>query len=134
GLDAAKGVYLTTAWYWDQDDESRAWAERFEKKMDKKPSMLQAGDYSAATTYLKAVQATGTTDGDTVMNWLRNNKIEDFFLREGKLREDGLMLHDMYLMQVKTPAESKSPWDYYTPVARLDGNDIYTSLEESTCK
>ncbi|WP_228129236.1 ABC transporter substrate-binding protein [Pusillimonas sp. T7-7] len=134
GLDVAQGLYLTTAWYWDQDAESRAWAERFEKRMNKKPSMLQAGDYSAATTYLKAVKATGSTDGDTIMDWLRNNTIQDFFLQEGKLREDGLMLHDMYLMQVKTPAESKAPWDYYKPVAKLAGSDIYTSLEESTCK
>lgn len=134
GLDVAQGLYLTTAWYWDQDAESRAWAERFEKRMNKKPSMLQAGDYSAATTYLKAVKATDSTDGDTIMDWLRNNTIQDFFLQEGKLREDGLMLHDMYLMQVKTPAESKAPWDYYKPVAKLAGSDIYTSLEESTCK
>ena len=133
GLDAAQGLYLTTAWYWDQNDESRAWAKRFQERMNKKPSMLQAGDYSATTTYLKAVKATGSTDGDTIMNWLRNNTIHDFFLKEGKLRQDGLMLHDMYLMQVKAPAESKAPWDYYKPVATLAGSDIYTSLEESTC-
>ena len=134
GLESAQGLYLTTAWYWDQDEASRNWAERFSQRMNKKPSMLQAGDYSAATTYFKAVKATGSTDGSTIMDWLRNNTIQDFFLQEGKLRQDGLMLHDMYLMQVKSPAESKAPWDYYKPVARLAGSDIYTSLEESTCR
>lgn len=127
-------MYLTTAWYWDQDDASRQWAARFEEKMKKKPSMLQAGDYSAATTYLKAVAATGSTDGDTVMKWLKANPVNDFFVKDGRIRADGLMVHDMFLMQVKTPAESKGPWDYYKLVARAPGDQIYTSPAESTCR
>jgi len=134
GLQAAQGMYLTTAWYWDQDDASRQWAARFEERMKKKPSMLQAGDYSAATTYLKAVAATKTTDGDTVMKWLKANPVNDFFVKDGKIRADGLMQHDMFLMQVKTPAESKGPWDYYKLVARAPGDQIYTSPAESTCR
>ncbi|WP_373980604.1 ABC transporter substrate-binding protein [Achromobacter sp. JD417] len=134
GLPAAQNMYLTTAWYWDQDDASRKWASRFEAVMKKKPSMLQAGDYSAATTYLKAVEATKSTDGDTIMKWLKANPVNDFFVKDGKIRADGLMVHDMFLMQVKTPAESKAPWDYYKLVARVPGTQVYTSPEESTCR
>ncbi|MCP2517796.1 ABC transporter substrate-binding protein [Achromobacter mucicolens] len=134
GLPAAQNMYLTTAWYWDQDDPSRKWASRFEAVMKKKPSMLQAGDYSAATTYLKAVEATKSTDGDTIMKWLKANPVNDFFVKDGKIRADGLMVHDMFLMQVKTPAESKAPWDYYKLVARVPGTQVYTSPEESTCR
>ncbi|WP_419204750.1 ABC transporter substrate-binding protein [Bordetella trematum] len=133
GLQAAQGMYLTTAWYWDQDDASRQWASRFEARMKKKPSMLQAGDYSAASTYLKAVAATQSTDGDTVMKWLKANPVNDMFVKDGKIRADGLMVHDMYLMQVKTPAESKGPWDYYKLIAQVPGEQIYTLPQESTC-
>ncbi|KAG1254153.1 hypothetical protein G6F65_017156 [Rhizopus arrhizus] len=134
GLAAAQDMYLTTAWYWDQDDASRKWAARFEERMKKKPSMLQAGDYSVTTTYLKAVQATGTTDGDTIMKWLKAIPVHDGCAQVAPIRADGLMVHDMYLMQVKTPAESKAPWDYYKVVATLPGDEFYTKLSESTCK
>ncbi|WP_251862746.1 ABC transporter substrate-binding protein [Achromobacter sp. Marseille-Q4962] len=133
GLPAAQGMYLTTAWYWDQDDASRQWAARFEQVMKKKPTMLQAADYSAASTYLKAVAATGGTDGDAIMKWLRANPVNDFFVQGGKLRADGLLVHDMYLMQVKKPSESKGPWDYYKLVSRVPGDQIYTSPSESAC-
>jgi branched-chain amino acid transport system substrate-binding protein len=134
GLDATKGMYLTDGWYWDQSDASRAWAKKFESKVGRKPSMLQAGDYSSATFYLNAVKATGSDNGDDVMKWMKSNKVNDFFAQGGYVREDGRMIHDMYLMQVKTPAESKGPWDYYKVVATLPGDEVYTKLSESTCK
>lgn len=134
GLDATKGMYLTDGWYWDQSDASRAWAKKFEAKVGRKPSMLQAGDYSSAMFYLNAVKATGSDNGDDVMKWMKSNKVNDFFAQGGYVREDGRMIHDMYLMQVKTPAESKGPWDYYKVVATLPGDEVYTKLSESTCK
>ena len=133
GLEAAQGLYLTTGWYWDKDDESRKWAQRFFEKHKRMPSFLQAGDYSSASFYLRAIKATGTDDADTVMKWMKSNKVGDFFAPEGVVREDGRMVHDMYLAQVKTPSESKQPWDYYKIVRTLPGNDVYASLEESTC-
>ncbi|MEN4919865.1 ABC transporter substrate-binding protein [Achromobacter spanius] len=134
GLDATKGMYLTDGWYWDQSDASRAWAKKFESKVGRKPSMLQAGDYSSATFYLNAVKATGSDNGDDVMKWMKSNKVNDFFAQGGYVREDGRMIHDMYLMQVKNPADSKGPWDYYKVVATLPGDEVYTKLSESTCK
>ncbi len=134
GLQATQGMYLTDGWYWDQSDASRAWSKKFEAKVGRKPSMLQAGDYSATAFYLNAIKATGTDDGDTVMKWMKSNKVNDFFAQGGYVREDGRMIHDMYLMQVKTPAESKAPWDYYKVVATLPGDEVYTKLSESTCK
>ncbi|OAE51483.1 ABC transporter permease [Achromobacter mucicolens] len=134
GLDATKGMYLTDGWYWDQSDASRAWSKKFEAKVGRKPSMLQAGDYSSAMFYLNAVKATGSDNGDDVMKWMKSNKVNDFFAQGGVVREDGRMVHDMYLMQVKSPAESKGPWDYYKVVATLPGDEVYTKLSESTCK
>ncbi|HEY9272908.1 ABC transporter substrate-binding protein [Achromobacter sp.] len=134
GLPATQGMYLTDGWYWDQSDASRAWSKKFEAKVGRKPSMLQAGDYSATAFYLNAIKATGTDDGDAVMKWMKSNKVNDFFAQGGYVREDGRMIHDMYLMQVKTPAESKAPWDYYKVVATLPGDEVYTKLSESTCK
>ncbi|WP_313460527.1 ABC transporter substrate-binding protein, partial [Achromobacter sp.] len=125
GLQATQGMYLTDGWYWDQSDASRAWSKKFEAKVGRKPSMLQAGDYSALSFYLNAVKATGTDDGDAVMKWMKSNKVNDFFAQGGYVREDGRMIHDMYLMQVKTPAESKAPWDYYKVVATLPGDEVY---------
>ncbi|CPM45114.1 ABC transporter substrate-binding protein [Bordetella pertussis] len=133
GLDATKGMYLTDGWYWDQSDASRAWAKKFEDKIGRKPSMLQAGDYSAAMFYLNAVKATGSDDGDATMKWMKSNKINDFFAQGGYVREDGRMIHDMYLMKVKSKEESKGPWDYYNVVATLPGDEVYTKLSESTC-
>jgi len=133
GLKSTQGMYLTDGWYWDQSDASRAWTKRFEEKIKRKPSMLQAADYSAVTFYLNAVKATGSDDTDTVMKWMKSNKINDFFATNGYVREDGRMVHDMFLMQVKTPAESKGPWDYYKIVETLPGDKVYASLAESTC-
>jgi branched-chain amino acid transport system substrate-binding protein len=134
GLKATQNMYLTDGWYWDLDDASRAWAKKFQDKVGRKPSMLQAGDYSSVSYYLKAVKETGTDDADTILKWMRGNPVNDFFAQNGRVREDGRMVHDMYLMQVKTPEESKAPWDYYKVVAKLPGDEVYTKLSESTCK
>ncbi|MBP6019574.1 MAG: ABC transporter substrate-binding protein [Burkholderiaceae bacterium] len=134
GLDATAGLYLTSGWYWDQSDESRKWAQRFFDTHKRMPSFLQAGDYSSAAFYLKAIKETGSDDTDTVMKWMKSNKINDMFTNNGYVREDGRMIHDMYLMQVKSTAESKKPWDYYKTVATLPGDQVYASLAESTCK
>jgi branched-chain amino acid transport system substrate-binding protein len=133
GLQATQNMYLTDGWYWDQNDASRAWSKKFEAKVGRKPSMLQAGDYSSVSFYLNAVKATGTDDADTILKWMRSNKINDMFAQGGYVREDGRMVHDMYLMQVKTPKESKGRWDYYKVVATLPGDQVYTKLSESTC-
>ena len=134
GLKATQNMYLTDSWYWDQDDASRAWTKRFEEKVNRKPSSLQAADYSSVAFYLSGVKATGTDDADALMKWMKSNKVNDFYAKNGVVREDGRMVHDMYLMQVKTPKESKGPWDYYKVVATLPGDDVYTKLSESTCK
>jgi len=134
GLNATKGLYLTDSWYWDQSDEARAWTKKFEAKVNRKPSSLQAGDYSAVSFYLNGVKATGTDDPDALMKWMKSNKVNDFYAKDGYVREDGRMVHDMYLMQVKTPEESKGAWDYYKVVSTLPGDEVYTKLSESTCK
>jgi branched-chain amino acid transport system substrate-binding protein len=125
GLETAQGLYLTTAWYWDLNDETRAFARRFFEKMKKQPTMTQAGTYSATLTYLKAVKAAGTTDSEPVMAELRRTKINDMFTRGGYIRADGVMVHDMYVMQVKSPRESKYPWDYYRVVTVMAGSDAF---------
>ncbi|HVN44430.1 MAG TPA: ABC transporter substrate-binding protein [Steroidobacteraceae bacterium] len=121
GLETAQGLYLTTSWYWDLNDETRAFARRFFGKMQSQPTMTQAGTYSATLTYLKAVKAAGSTDSDKVMAELRRTKIDDLFTKGGYLRADGVMVHDMYVMQVKSPRESKYPWDYYKVVDVMAG-------------
>jgi len=133
GLDLTKGMYLTTAWYWDMNDESRAWTKRYEAKMHKAPSFLQAADYSATTQYLKAVKAIGSDDADKVMAQLKKIKINDMFTKNGVIRPDGLMLHDMYLAQVKTPAESKGEWDLYNITQTIPGAQAYNTKAESKC-
>ncbi len=133
GLDATQGMYLTDGWYWDMNPETRAWSKRYFAKMKKEPSMLQAADYSAATTYLNAVKALGTDDATKVMAKLRTTKINDMFTKNGVIREDGRMVHDMYLMQVKPKSESKYPWDYYKLVATIPGDQAYTKKSETKC-
>ncbi|NLC35521.1 MAG: ABC transporter substrate-binding protein [Alcaligenaceae bacterium] len=134
GLDATQGMFLTSGWYSDLDDDSRKWAERFYEKHNRMPSFVQAADYSSALFYLKGVKETGTDDGTEMMKWMKSNKIDDFFGKGGYVREDGRMIHEMYLMQVKKPDESKRDWDYYNVVERLPGENVYGTLEESTCK
>ena len=125
GLPAAQGLYLTTAWYWDLSPETRAFGKRFFAKFNREPTMDQAGAYSATLTYLKAVKAVGSTDPDKVMAELKKAKINDMFTKGGYIRADGAMIHDMYVMQVKTPKESKYPWDYYRLVKKMSGEEAF---------
>jgi branched-chain amino acid transport system substrate-binding protein len=134
GLNVTQGMQFTDGWYWDQNDETRAWSKKFEARVKRKPSMIQAGDYSAVSFYLKAVKETGSDNGDTVMKWMKSNKVNDMFAKNGYVREDGRMIHDMFLMEVKKPSESKGPWDYYKQIAVLPGEEVFTKLSESTCK
>jgi len=133
GLNTTQGLYLTDGWYWDQNDASRAWAKRYFAKMKKQPSMLQAADYSAATNYLNAVKTLGSDDADKVMAQLKKTRINDMFTKNGEIRPDGRMVYDMYLMQVKTPKESKGAWDYYKVVATIPGAQAYTTKAETKC-
>jgi branched-chain amino acid transport system substrate-binding protein len=134
GLQAAQGMYLTVAWYWNLNDQTRAWAKRFEAKVGRAPNFIQAADYSATMFYLNAVKATGTDDAHTVMKSMKSHKVNDFFAHGGYVRADGTFIHDMYLVQVKTPQESKSTWDLYKVVATLPGDEVYTKPADSPCK
>ena len=125
GLKTAQGLYLTTGWYWDLNDETRAFAKRFFAKMNRQPTMDHAGAYSATMTYLKAVKVAGTPDPDKVMAQLKKDKINDMFAKGGYIRADGAMIHEMYVMQVKTPQESKYPWDYYRIVRKMNGEEAF---------
>jgi branched-chain amino acid transport system substrate-binding protein len=125
GLQAAQGLFLTTAWYWDLDDDTRAFARRFFDKMKKEPTMNQAGYYSATLTYLRAVKAVGTTDSDKVMAELKKTKINDVFVKGGYIRADGVMIHPLYVMQVKSPQESRYPWDYFKVVKQMSGEEAF---------
>jgi branched-chain amino acid transport system substrate-binding protein len=133
GLQATQGMLLSSAFYWDRDDATRAFAKRFFERLHKMPNMSQAGVYSATTHYLQAVKAAGTTETAAVMRIMRDTPINDFFTHDGHIRADGLMVHDMYLFQVKTPAESKAPWDYYKLVATIPGDEAFQPLAESRC-
>ena len=125
GLDVAQGLTITTAWYWDLNDETRAFSKRYQERTQKPPTMAQAGTYSATRTYLNAVKAAGTTDADKVMAELKRTKINDMFAKGGYIRGDGLMIHSMYVMQVKSPQESKYPWDYCKVVKVMSGEDAF---------
>ena len=125
GLKTAQGLYLTTGWYWDLNDETRAFAKRFFAKMNRQPTMDHAGAYSATMTYLKALKAAGTPDPDKVMAQLKKDKINDMFAKGGYIRADGAMIHEMYVMQVKTPQESKYPWDYYKIIRKMSGEEAF---------
>ena len=132
-LEIAQGLIFTEGFYWDLNDETRAFAKRFIAKDGLMPSMYQAGVYSAVTHYLKAVKATGSKDTQKVLAWMHANKVDDFFSHGGYIREDGRMVHDMYLLQAKTPAESKSEWDLDKVVAVLPGDDVYRPLKDGGC-
>jgi branched-chain amino acid transport system substrate-binding protein len=133
GLEQAQGMLLTDAFYWDQDEKSRAFARRFEARIGRKPTMMQAGVYSAATHYLKAVEAAKTDDAQTVLAQMRKMPVNDIFARNGHIREDGQMVHDMYLVEVKTPAESKEPWDLYKILETVPGDKAFQPIEKSAC-
>ena len=125
GLPAAQGLLLTTSFYWDMDDKTREWSKRFFAKMNKMPTMWQAGVYSSVMNYLNAVKDSGTDDPLKVEAKMREKPIDDFFARHGRLREDNLMVHDLFLVQVKTPEESKYPWDYYKVLTPISGEDAF---------
>ena len=133
GLQTAQGLYLTTGWYWDLDEQTRAFGKRYFAKMKKEPTMNQAAYYSATITYLNAVKTANSTDSAKVMAELKKMKINDMFVKGGYIRQDGVMIHDMYVMQVKTPQESKYPWDYYKVVKKMSGEEAFGPLSDSTC-
>ncbi|UIF88808.1 ABC transporter substrate-binding protein [Cupriavidus sp. UYPR2.512] len=132
GLKNTEGLLMTDSWYWDMNDETRTFANRFFLRNKKMPSSLQAADYSAVSTYLKAVEAAKTDDADKVMAELKKLKINDFY-NKGYIRADGRNIHDMYLMQVKAPADSRMPWDYLKVVATIPGDQAFTTPTESKC-
>jgi branched-chain amino acid transport system substrate-binding protein len=133
GLRTAGGLMLTEAFYWDMNDATRAWSKRYFEKMKKMPNMSQAGAYSSTMHYLKAVQAAKTDDTATVMAQMKATPINDFFAKNGRIREDGRMVHDMYLFEVKPQAESKYPWDYYKLLATVPGDKAFLPLAQSKC-
>ena len=133
GLKATQGMYLTDSWYWNQSPESRAWAKKFFEKFKRMPSSLQAADYSVTQFYLNAVKAANSDDGDKTMEQMRKMKVNDMYAKNGYVRADGSMIHDMYLMQVKTPETSTTPWDYYNVVATSKGEDAFLTKAESKC-
>ena len=132
GLRNTEGLLMTDSWYWDMNDDTRKFANRYFGKMKKMPSSLQAADYSAVRTYLKAVEQAKTDDPDKVMAELKKIKINDFYTK-GYIRQDGRGIHDMYLMQVKAPADSKKPWDYMKIVATIPGDQAFTTVADSKC-
>ncbi|HET7886621.1 MAG TPA: ABC transporter substrate-binding protein [Bradyrhizobium sp.] len=132
GLEAAQGLVLTEAFYWDQNDKTRAFSERFFKRTGRMPSMIHAGTYSATLQYLKAVKAAGTKDSDAVVKKLKELPVDDAFA-QGKVLENGRFVHDLYLFEVKKPSESKKPWDYYKQLAVVPGDKAFFTAKESGC-
>lgn len=133
GLEATQGMYLTTAFYWDRDEETRAFSKRFFDKVKIMPNMGQAGVYSSTLAYLKAVEAAGTDEAGPVMAKLKSMRVNDVFVKDGWVREDGRFMREMYLMQVKKPSESKYPWDYYHLRATIPANEAFRPLSQSDC-
>jgi branched-chain amino acid transport system substrate-binding protein len=133
GLKTTQGMYLTDSWYWNRDAETRTWSRKFFEKIKRMPSSIQAGDYSAAQHYLAAVKAAGTDDADKVLAQMKKTKVNDIFTKGGFIRDDGRMVHDMYLMQVKSPDKSVEPWDYYNVVQTFKGEEAWTTKAESKC-
>jgi branched-chain amino acid transport system substrate-binding protein len=132
GLKTANGLVFTTAFYWDLDDATRAWSKRFFERNQRMPGMVQAGTYSAVLHYLKALREAGTVDGNAVAAKMRQLPVDDFFAK-GQVREDGRMMHAMYLVEVKTPNESKGAWDYYKVLRQIPAEDVAQPLSESKC-
>jgi branched-chain amino acid transport system substrate-binding protein len=132
GLNAAQGLVLTEAFYWDRDDRSREFSEKFMKRTGRMPNMIQAGTYSATLAYLKAVQAAGTKDTEAVATKLKELPVDDAFAK-GKVQQNGRFVHDLYLFEVKKPSESKKPWDYYKMLATVPGDQAFPTAAESGC-
>jgi branched-chain amino acid transport system substrate-binding protein len=133
GLQAAHGLQLTEAFYWDQNDQTRAWSKRFFEKMKRQPSMIQAGVYGAVTHYLSAIKASGSDDGLTVVKEMKATPVNDFMTKNGKIREDGRLVRDMYLFEVKAPSESKGAWDYYKQIAVIPGEEAFKLPGPNEC-
>ncbi len=133
GLENARGLYLTTAFYWDLNDDTRKWSRRFFERHKKMPTMVHAGVYSAVTHYLSAVKAAGTDDADPVVARMKATPVNDFFAKNGRIGPDGLHRHEMYLVRVKTPQESKAPWDYYQIVKTIPAAEAFPSVEAQKC-
>jgi branched-chain amino acid transport system substrate-binding protein len=133
GLKNTQGMYLTTGFYWDRNEETRAWSKRFFADQKKMPTMIHAGQYSSIQHYLKAVKAAGTDDARKVVEQMKKMPVNDFFAKDGKVREDGRMVHEMYLVQVKKPSESKYPWDYFTIKATISPDEAFQPLKDSRC-
>ena len=133
GLKTAQGLQLTEGFYWDQDDQTRAWSKKFFDKMKKEPTMVQAGVYSAVTHYLNAVKAANSLDGMAVMKQLKSAPINDFAIRNGKIQEDGSLIHDMYLFEVKKPEESKGEWDLYKTISTIPGAQAFKRPKGNEC-
>lgn len=133
GLNTAQGLVLTNGFYWDRDEETRAFSKRFFEKMKRMPHMGDAGDYSSTMHYLNAIKAAGTDEAKMVMAKMREMPVNDFFAKNGRIREDGRFVHDMYVYEVKKPSESKYAWDYYKLRAVVPGDEAYRPLSESKC-
>lgn len=133
GLDSAQGLYATNPFYWDRTEASRAWSRRFQARVGRMPSMIQAGVYSAVRHYLRAVDAAASTRGSAVVPRMRTMPVSDLFAEHGALREDGVMVHDMYLMRAKAPAASRDPWDVFEVVRTIPGNEAFRPLSASEC-
>ena len=133
GLKAAQGLTFITAFYWDRDDESRAWSKRFFELHKRMPTMAQAAMYSAVRHYLRAIEAAGTDEAKAVMAKMREIPVNDFYAKNGRVREDGRMVHDMYFVQVKSPEESSGPWDYYKILSTIPGDQAFRPLDEGGC-
>ena len=133
GLKATQGMYLTEGFYWDFNDETRAWSKRFFELHKRMPTMVQAGNYSSTMHYLKAVKAAGTDEAGAVMKKMKEMPINDFFAKNGRIRADGRHVHDFYLLQVKKPEESKYPWDYYHVRQVIPANDAVMPVAQSEC-
>ena len=134
GVDTAQGIQLTTGWYWDMNDDTREWSDRFMKETGVRPTMVHAGIYSSTLHYLNAVAAAGSDVAQTVRKQMMDTPINDMFATNGRIREDGRMVHDMYLAEVKTPAESKNEWDLYKILRTIPADEAYRPLSESKCK
>jgi branched-chain amino acid transport system substrate-binding protein len=133
GLKGAQGLKFVTGFYWDRDAETRAWSKRFFARHGRMPTQAQASVYSAVRHYLSAIAAAGTDEAKAVMAKMRDTPVNDFYVKNGRLREDGRLLHDMYFAQVKTPEESKAPWDYYKILGIIPADNAFRSLAESGC-
>jgi len=133
GLKTTQSMYLTEGFYWNLNDDTRAWSKRFFDLQKRMPTMIQAGQYSSVMHYLKAVKAVGSDDTARVMTQMKKTPINDFFAKNGVIRADGRMVHDMYLLQVKKPAESTTPWDYYNVRATIPAAEAFQPLSASTC-